>query len=374
MLKSTVLLSLALAAVAPMASAQMQKCEINGEEVNPANGHTTRDKTGIMRCRFENGKLQREEEVKAGKFIGLRRFHHDDGGYDEAQINERGNRHGPAREYYANKKLKSESSYDNGSNVGLSTRYYPDGKPQRIAFYEAGKELAVVEFNQNGQHTRLRCATRSVFAQDRDLCGFTSGGAEVALYSQRGPLMSKVQYKAGVLQTQTDFSDSGAKARTVTIGSDSRITRNFFPDGKIRDELTVREAPSGRNGRDGSEKEWAQNGQQIRETVWSNGYKTSETLWYMNGSMKERALAAGAERDAAVATERFWDNGKPQSTQTRKGQRVVGKASHFDESGRLRKEELYDERGVLKSRRELDEAGKVVKDDEFHEDGSRKAR
>ena len=37
-------------ALAAHAAHAVQDCELNGQSVNPANGHTTAGKTGLMRC------------------------------------------------------------------------------------------------------------------------------------------------------------------------------------------------------------------------------------------------------------------------------------------------------------------------------------
>ena len=41
----------ALLALLPLAAQAVQDCELNGQHVNPANGHTTAGKSGLMRCK-----------------------------------------------------------------------------------------------------------------------------------------------------------------------------------------------------------------------------------------------------------------------------------------------------------------------------------
>ena len=49
----------------------VQRCELNGESVNPNNGHTTAGKSGVMRCTDEDGQVRRREQtLHEGRFVG----------------------------------------------------------------------------------------------------------------------------------------------------------------------------------------------------------------------------------------------------------------------------------------------------------------
>jgi hypothetical protein len=53
-------------------SSAIVRCELGGKGVNPNNGNETAGLTGILRCKDEDsGKLQREQELRNGKNIGL---------------------------------------------------------------------------------------------------------------------------------------------------------------------------------------------------------------------------------------------------------------------------------------------------------------
>lgn len=59
-----------------LAAHAVQDCEIAGTAVNPANGDTTRGRTGLMRCRDrDSGELQREQELRDGSFVGVVRHY-----------------------------------------------------------------------------------------------------------------------------------------------------------------------------------------------------------------------------------------------------------------------------------------------------------
>ncbi len=351
----------------------MQHCEVNGKDVNPSNGFTTADKTGIMRCRGDDGKLKREEEIRAGKFIGLRRFYNDDGSYNESTINEQGNRHGRYREFFPGNKIKADEQYDNGSSNGLGKRFFDNGQLQRIAFSEKGKEVAAIEYQKDGKLARVRCANHSMFPEDKAVCGFGGKASEVSLYNSRDQLIAKETWLNGVMSAHNEFND-GVPTRSVSFVNDKRTIRTYFKDGKLHEE-SVMNAPlsdSNRQGQEGVDKEWAGNGQLIREVLWKDGYQARQTQWYMNGNLREKQQNDGTGAKGLSQVERYWDNGKLQVKETQRGRGVVGKSQYFDEEGRLRREEFYDDKSTLKTRKEFDVSGKVTKDEEFFEDGSRK--
>ena len=370
---SLTLASALLMLAEPLVQAQMQHCEVNGKDVNPSNGYTTADKTGIMRCKGEDGKLRREEEIRAGKFIGLRRFYNDDGSYNESTINEQGNRHGRYREFFPGNKLKADEQYDNGSSHGLGKRFFDNGQLQRIGFSDKGKEIAAIEYQKDGKLARVRCASQSLFPEDKAVCGFGGKASDLSLYNSRGQLVAKEVWLAGVMASRSELND-GVPTRSVSFANNVRTTRSYFKDGKLHEESVMNDAGGERNrqGQDGVEKEWAANGQLIREVSWKDGLQTRQTQWYMNGNLREKLQNDGAGAKRLTQVERYWDNGKVQTRETQRGRSVVGISQHFDEEGHLRREELYDDKSVLKTRKEYDASGKLLKDEEFFEDGSRK--
>src|SRR3982751_523736 len=97
----------------------IQVCELNGQHVNPANGSTTQGKTGLMRCREDDGgPVVREQEIRNGVFMGVVRYYKDGVLEREHNVNEKGNRDGLAREYAATRgstnQLLREETLSNG--------------------------------------------------------------------------------------------------------------------------------------------------------------------------------------------------------------------------------------------------------------------
>jgi hypothetical protein len=120
---------LALAAL-PLAAQAVQVCDLDGQHVNPAAGHTTAGKTGPMRCRDgEGGPVVRERELRNGAFIGIVRTYKDGVLQREHSVNERGNRDGLAREFAATQ---------GSSNQVLREAFVPtqDARPRRITVLE----------------------------------------------------------------------------------------------------------------------------------------------------------------------------------------------------------------------------------------------
>jgi len=65
---------LTLLALGALFSAQVwavQSCELNGESVSRANGHTTAGKSGVMRCTDDSGQVRRlDQTLRDGKYVG----------------------------------------------------------------------------------------------------------------------------------------------------------------------------------------------------------------------------------------------------------------------------------------------------------------
>lgn len=361
------------------AQAQPLRCELNGESVNPANGNTTAGKSGMMRCRTEDGALQREEELRNGKFMGKRVFYGRDG-RKEQMVNEKGNLDGSVREFFPSGRLKEEGQYSNGDRTGLYKRYYESGQLERIAYAILnkghGERDAYLEYTEDGKLRGLQCGTRSLMPEDRAPCGFSNGPSKVDLYrAARGSVRvdTRVSYLGGVLVERISFDDNGQQARSYSLKDNIETTREYFPDGKPRRERAFAKSGDSR-GRDGVEREWGSNGQMTREVRYAGGAETAATEWYMNGSMKQKRSVEGGGRDALAHVEDYFDNGKPSRRGDTRNGRPVGKHESFDEAGMLREEASYDDQGVLKARRVYDEYGKLTADEEYFEDGSRKRK
>src|SRR5690348_12492069 len=143
---------LAACAALPLREARaVESCELNGAHVNPSNGYTTQGKTGLMRCRDgEGGPVVREQELQNGVFMGVVRYFRDGRLEREYRVNAKGNRDGVAREYAADPSAKGrlvlEETYRDGTSVGRTRRWRPDGSLERVTVHgEDGRERAMAQ-------------------------------------------------------------------------------------------------------------------------------------------------------------------------------------------------------------------------------------
>ena len=346
----------------------VQDCEMNGQHVNPANGSTYAGKSGIMKCRDrDSGKLVREEEYRNGRAIGYRKFIDFSGKTSVGSYNENGNRHGDFKELDPNGVLLSEEHYVNGQNAGVQTHFHRNGQVRRRSFAEPGKSSSVasLEYNDRGELSQIRCADRPLLGDDRKLCGF-DGATEVTLYGPKGDVAGRVRHENGKRMAVTMLGAAGKPAASEEVQGDRRTVREYFPEGQLRFETVavgkLRE----------SERELARSGQPVRETRWRDGYKSEETLWYLNGQPRSRTQWERSGNVVMVKTEEFWDNGKPKVRSTRDERRgLTGLQQTYAESGALESESTYEAGKLL--RRKSYKDGRLVADDQYFEDGSRKS-
>lgn len=389
-MKYQMLLLLAL----PLACHAVQVCELNGESVNPANGHTTAGKTGLMRCREgEGGLLQREQELQEGKFVGIVRSYKNGVLERDYSVNERGNRDGLSREYAAKPGAKNpllhEETQRNSRTVGLTRSWYASGTLRRAAFHgDDGNEQAVAEFNEGGQLTELRCGSEPLLApaaDDAAWCGHRGGASSVSLYGSKGDLKGRRVYERGEMRKRESLWEGGRPREVVESDAKGGIERQFAADGTKRRETQWQWL----GGIDGSkrrvttlEQEFHDSGTLVRERRWAVGERggelTSEKRWYLNGQPRDASEYSREGSHALRRDTQFHDNGKPAFEglwvlEGRYDRQASGVHRSFDEAGRLRMERHHDERGRVTRERELDEAGRITRDDALFEDGSRKA-
>jgi antitoxin component YwqK of YwqJK toxin-antitoxin module len=374
---------LALCAL-PSLTHAIQVCDLDGQSVNPNNGHTTAGKSGLMRCREgEGGPVQREQELKNGVFMGVERYFKDGVLQREFSVNERGNKDGRSREF-SGSQLVSEETYLNGSTVGLARRWYPNGQLRRLSFHgDRERELAVAEFTPDGKLRELRCADQPRLAPDADdatWCGHRTGTGSVTLHADdgrpRGSLLhergerrkAELLWANGKPREQSETTAGGGVERSFNEAGVKRRERQWVVQGSQR--LTT------------LEREYHDSGSLVRERQWKPGDRGSELAleqrWYLNGQLKEKQEYLSVDGQAARRETNYHDNGRVSSeglwlVAGRYEHQASGVHKSYDDEGRLRLERHHDARGRLTRERELDESGQVKRDDALFEDGSRKA-
>lgn len=345
-------LTFLLLALAATSAGAQQQCEVGGEPVDTSIGSSTRGMSGLMRCRDAQGFLQREQELRDGRFVGLERFYRGGRLHEEHARNERGNKHGPAREFGADGGVLLELTYEDGRPVGLARSFHPGGKLRRVTFHGApGSEQAHAEFTPAGQLAALRCGPGPVlapFADDARLCGFTAP-ADVELFDAGGRVRARLRFEQGQAVRSETLHANGQPAATEHIEGERRIERRFDAQGRLQ-----------------------------REQAWTGGQLAAERSYYLNGQPR---TSVEWQRDAGKVqrvVRDFHDNGRvaAQGTYASAGRGrslPIGAHERFDQEGRKRHETLYDHQGRATRERSWDADGTLARDDAVFEDGSRRA-
>ncbi|MCW5671299.1 MAG: hypothetical protein KIT86_16710 [Hydrogenophaga sp.] len=349
------------------------RCELNGESVNPNNGHTTAGKSGVMRCTDEDAPVRRREQtLLEGRFVGPVVMVLADGERREYSVNERGNRHGLARTFDGRGTLRMEENLDNGSNVGVQKRFGESGDLQELNFADGRRTLLTIAYLADGTLRELRCAPASLVPQDREVCGHAGRASEVTLYREPGKPSGTVSYLNGQMQRQSVLDREGRLVRNEELKDGRRIKRVFYASGRPRSETDfIERDPGGPGGREGTAREWAESGQLTQETAWAQGYEQRIQQWYLNGKLKMRQQIRREGREHERTTESFWDNGKPAAINAERNGRLWGWQKYFNEEGVLLREDEHGERGLLQRRKRYNEQGVLEREERFLEDGSR---
>ncbi len=384
------LAAFALPATGP-AHAAILDCEVQGQPVDPANGATTAGKTGVMRCvDRDTGVVVREEALRDGKFVGMRRFFVQGKLQREGEVNEKGNAQGRQREFALDGTLLRDAVYNNGSVAGLALAYHLNGQLHRASFYGAGagnmpasgdgglgatRETVVAEFTPRGQLTELRCGDRPRLApavDDGKLCGF-SGPADVELFDARGEIKAQMKYEQGRMLRATYMGDNGKPVRAIENSPGQRIERQFWRDGSLRREVQF-EAMGSRFERV-REQEFAEQGKLQRDRHWREGRLQTDREYYLNGQMRRESEQVDAN---TIRVREYRDNGSLSGegmflVEAGAWRHPIGSHKVFGPDGKPTSEVVYDGRGRSVREREWDAEGKLLRDDEVFADGSNKA-
>ncbi len=392
------LLRLGLSALAPLvplvplvpllgatAAQAQQDCELNGRDVNPANGAATAGKTGLLRCKDRaSGELQREAQVQNGVPMGLVRIYEQGKLAKEHSVNAKGNIQGRAREFSPIGKVLREATYDDGRERGLVRSFYPDGKLRRAIFYPdtgGGSERASVEFTERGQLSALRCADAPTLApvvDDAKLCGFAGvGPSQVELFDAGGNLRSRVSYVSGKRVRSQSFYDNGKTAVLDETVGNQRTEQNYSSEGVKRRETVYLLAD--RASVRVREQAFSEKGTLLRDQRWrSTGEPIGDDSYFPNGQPSSKSVYSGNGDTRTVEVTEFYDSGE-RAAQGRyqvlsRGRQIpLGTHQRFSEKGTLLAESSFDAKGRVTRERAWDDSGELQSDDEVFEDGSRKA-
>ena len=361
---------------------------MNGKPVNPSNGAETAGLTGLLRCREEDtGKLQREQELQNGKYLGLQRHYDREGRLQrERRVNERGNSQGRVAEFWPNGQLRREEFAENGRTQGPVRSFTEQGKLERLSFHADGRERFSVEYNAAGQPTRLMCPAANVLPEDRKPCGF-GGAAETVLYTASGAKAAQVRYDQGRLLASTEWNADGLPAVQMLFENGRRVHRRYSSEnGKavLREERIYEAAAdrplASRSGALAQTRQWGASGQLVEQRTYAAGRETLVERWYLNGAQRERTTLVAEGPAARILRELYRDDGRiARRERLTADERPTGVQQYFHDNGRIAMEEDYgepDARGRTRpqTRKEWDESGRLLADDVLLEDGSRQRK
>lgn len=363
-------------------AAAVQDCDIAGVSVNPANGATTAGKTGLMRCvERDTGQVQREQELRDGRYVGLVRFYERGKLLKEHSVNDQGNLQGVGREFGPQGQVVFEGTYDNGQLRGLARRFHPNGKLRRVSFHGTDREpQAAAEFNAEGQLTELRCAAQPQLAphfDDRSACGFAKAPSRLEFFSDKGILKARGAWQEGRRIRFETLDEQGRPRATEEIDGARSIEREFDAAGvKRRERERVTE---GRETASDRLRLYSETGTLTREQQWQRGRPVRDAQFFLNGQPRRTSEWSwdSAFVNATVSETEHRDDGGVAATgrwiETRGRRQPTGTHQRFNTARRLVGESTYDDRGRLVRERAWDDAGTLLRDDAVFEDGSRKA-
>ncbi len=363
------------------------RCELNGKPINVNNGNETAGQSGLLRCKeTDTGLVQREQELRDGKTVGLERFFDRSGKLArERRVNERGNTQGPDRTFWPNGRVKTEETAENGQTVGLKKRYFESGKLEDLLFYQAGREVFAMAYYPEGYLYELRCPKSSVTPEDRKPCGF-EGPLETTLLRSDGKPGARQTWEQGVLVASTTYREDGSLWWQYSRDQGRRVQRmHSSAEGKtvLREERIYEPDDAFLTSRQGAlqtRKQWGANGQLIEHLQYGQGQELRAERWYLNGARKERSVLEGEGEAARRVLESFDDAGLLQNlTRTTLRGARTGVQQGFHRNTRLAQEDTYsapDAQGTTRliARKTWDEGGQMTADDEILEDGSRKRK
>ena len=370
------------------------RCEMNGKPVNTNNGAETAGLTGLLRCREEDtGRLQREQELRDGKYLGIERFFDREGKLTrERSVNERGNSQGQAREFWPNGQVKLEEVAENGETRGAVRSFAQSGKPQRVSFVQDRQTVFSLEYNEQGQINRLQCPATSVMAEDRKPCGF-EGRTDTVLFGNKGEKSGQRTFDKGRLLEVINWQTDGNLASQQLFDGGRRVHRHYSAQGNSSGKAVLREERvyeaddnvlNATRGKLLSIKLWGASEQITEHRRFAVGREVALERWYLNGAIKERSATTGTGAEARLQRESFNDAG----VLVRRERLIAGRdyggdytgvQQAFHDNGKLAVEDTWsnpDDRGRTRliARKQWDENGRLVADDEILEDGSRKRK
>lgn len=206
-------------------SASAAVCTLNGKPINTANGKETSGKSGKLVCKTEEGKLIREADMVDGKEVGRVILINNQGNKEVFNQNEKGNIIGSKKIFSPKGYLITEGKFEDGKEIGLHKRYFPNGKIESLIYYPDMR----IDYAEDGKINQLNCAPQAYIEEDKKLCGWDK--VSTVNVNDRN-----YTYDQGKLIKFQDFHSKGKLKSENTYQGENEIRKNFYPSGKLKSE------------------------------------------------------------------------------------------------------------------------------------------
>jgi antitoxin component YwqK of YwqJK toxin-antitoxin module len=230
-----------------------------------------------------------------------------------------------------------------GKTEGVVRELHPGGTLLRAEPFKGGERVGPrIELTPDGKVVDLVCAEKSFVKEDRGPCGHDGKVATVSFFDPDGkPRRFTVKHERGRRLEQETVDGRGRQ--TVV---------RYLPDG--HEEGTIRHANgktartfvSLTNGRyDGAAKEWNEAGQLLEDDRYAQGKLVAQKLYFQNGAVKLDAVLD--EKTGIVAAKQFRGTGKLSEEGAYKPGRCWGDRCDFQRLEGHGVIKSYDDRGQL---------------------------
>ncbi len=284
-------------------------CMMGSKPINTSNGSETGNLNGVVTCRDDDKKLRSESTYVKGKQIGRQILISFQDERIETVLNAKGNKEGLSLTYHKSGKLRESTTYKNGSKEGLQLRYTEDGKLSSKAWYKNDYETSRIDYNSARKLYELSCGDTPDFPEQAKLCGF-QGVSVVNLYNGKSELKESLKYLNGkVLDSKIKGAD-GVTYRDVLLKDGSKSVEVIGKNSKTIAKFKVVPGVDANNlVLDGLSQIYDESGRLLTEATYEKGLQVEEKEYWQNGKMRNYVKLLDRTKTPKAYNESFNDKG-----------------------------------------------------------------
>ncbi len=293
-----------------------------------------------------------ETEFKAGYATGMWKSYDNNVLVSEGAYKE-GYPDGTFKEYYSDKKLKSQKTFAAGKINGKAITYYPDGKIETEKEFKKGVENGIDRrYSESGKIT----------SDDRYADGKQTGKSVRQITSNAGDYVLTANYKDGKLDGDYSeiFTDGMVKAKGRYVDGKKRgqweynradgnkqptevydntgdmiKKTTYFTTGKVEIE---REMKDGKNN--GVTRRYDNEGNLRSEINYKNGREDGKSvIFYLSNEDNYKATSYYTNGKLNGDYSEEYENGKPKAKGTYTNGSKTGKWIYYNKDGSVKREE-----------------------------------